>query len=873
MQDCHFIKNDSRNSVLRFGRCRKLMIATLMATTAFSFISSDWLFSAAHAQSPNASKTNFNIRAQSLSQALVQFSSTTGIQLFFNASLVRGLNSPGAHGQLNSSEALGLLLAGSGLTYRFTNGTTVTIERPGTAVDQRGVNIEGAIPLDTIDVSGGRASASLQNQPFVTPGSSAFISQEQINRVPPVSTGDMFKDAPGVLSAGNRNGASVDVNIRGLQGMNRVNVMVDGTQQSTSTYRGYGGHDSRTYVDPELIGGISIEKGPSGGPYGAGAMGGVVNMRTIEARDVVKNGQPIGARLRGSWGSNSLPVPAPMTAIPRTENTEILGGENFIGSFAGGLVTENIDIVAAFAARKNGNYVAGNHGATTVRFDNRTERLSPYGYGQEVFNTSNDVASTLVKGTVRFLDGHSLELGYIKYKSRFGEIGPTTTQFWLRQQEKLAETETDTYTSKYRYKPGSDWIDFRANVWKADTASNLPASNLWHDTKSRNWGTEIWNDAKTDTPIGAFKLRTGFSYADEFSSSVQQTVGYVLEGFEGNRRISSGFAEADWDVTDWLGLSTSYRYDAFQLEGPINNVTRVPIPGGLFSSTFTQIGTKEAEGHRWNPSYAVKLTPWEGVQFFGKYSEGFRPPSVRETFLGLGNANGIDILPNPNLKPEVAKNYEYGVNVLQKGLLADKDSLKIKVAYFDNNYDNFIVRMNGALVGVPATDTWGNINSAHFKGYETTLHYDVGYLFTDLTTNYYTDITYCYPQTRLAALPSGCMSKTYGRDYGQDYVPPQYMVRLTAGLRLFDEKLTIGGRMTSFGERTISAAAGGSTISPTLWAATKVYDIFGEYKVTDDIAMNFSIENVLDTYYVDPLGVGRNPSPGLTARVGATAKF
>ena len=87
--------------------------------------------------------------------------------------------------------------------------------------------------------------------------------------------------------------------------MNRVNVMVDGTRQTTSAYRGYSGHDNRVSIDPELLSGVDISKGPNGGPFGAGIIGGVVNMRTLEAEDVVLPGQMIGTRLKLGIGTNA----------------------------------------------------------------------------------------------------------------------------------------------------------------------------------------------------------------------------------------------------------------------------------------------------------------------------------------------------------------------------------------------------------------------------------------------------------------------------------------------------------------------------------------------------------------------------------------
>ncbi len=98
------------------------------------------------------------------------------------------------------------------------------------------------------------------------------------------------------------------------------------------------------------------------------------------------------------------------------------------------------------------------------------------------------------------------------------------------------------------------------------------------------------------------------------------------------------------------------------------------------------------------------------------------------------------------------------------------------------------------------------------------------------------------------------------------------MASLTLGTRLLDEKLTLGARATIFGGRTLPYS-GNATIAPTLWAKTMVLDAFGNYEVVDDVELNFSIENVFDRYYVDPLGVGRNPAPGRTVRTGFSAQF
>ena len=81
------------------------------------------------------------------------------------------------------------------------------------------------------------------------------------------------------------------VNIRGLQEQGRVNVMIDGARQNFQQ----AGHDavSFVYVDPELIGGAVVEKGPTSTVGGAGVIGGVVSLRTLEADDILLAGQEL----------------------------------------------------------------------------------------------------------------------------------------------------------------------------------------------------------------------------------------------------------------------------------------------------------------------------------------------------------------------------------------------------------------------------------------------------------------------------------------------------------------------------------------------------------------------------------------------------
>lgn len=108
------------------------------------------------------------------------------------------------------------------------------------------------------------------------------------------------------------------INIRGLQDFGRVAMVVDGARQNYQRT----GHNANGsfFLDPELIGGVDVVRGPTANIYGSGAIGGLVSFRTKDINDVLRPGERWGVDLSGSCGSNNnrghgdeppgLPVPA-----------------------------------------------------------------------------------------------------------------------------------------------------------------------------------------------------------------------------------------------------------------------------------------------------------------------------------------------------------------------------------------------------------------------------------------------------------------------------------------------------------------------------------------------------------------------------------
>lgn len=72
----------------------------------------------------------YHIPAQSLNNALLKFSAVSGVETLYAVDKMRGLNSNALEGSMTPTQALTRLLQGSGMTYRFVDARTVTVEQP-----------------------------------------------------------------------------------------------------------------------------------------------------------------------------------------------------------------------------------------------------------------------------------------------------------------------------------------------------------------------------------------------------------------------------------------------------------------------------------------------------------------------------------------------------------------------------------------------------------------------------------------------------------------------------------------------------------------------------------------------------------------------
>ncbi|WP_110969021.1 TonB-dependent receptor domain-containing protein [Pseudomonas huaxiensis] len=347
-----------------------------------------------------------------------------------------------------------------------------------------------------------------------------YIGREELERFQTTNPGDVFKGMNGVYSMDSRNGSAITPNIRGLSGEGRVPLTVDGTEQSTNVWLQVYGAGNRNYVDPAMFRSISVEKGPSLSRDVRSGVGGSVNVRTIEAADIIPEGDSFGIEFTTESSGNSIKpqvdansyfgqdyrsipgatlgadnnvnIPQP---VPRTKgHNDQFNFDDHAEMFAIAARNDVTDLLLSYSQREKGNYFAGNHGAgeysrndayardTSAYYPNLTRLYHP---GNEVLSTSSNSETTLVKNNWYLPNDHKLGWSFMRSDLEFAETSPGQAVAMLGIAEELAkqgrydqlvaefprsELRLDTYKLSHEWKPeGSPWIDLQSSLWMTKT--------------------------------------------------------------------------------------------------------------------------------------------------------------------------------------------------------------------------------------------------------------------------------------------------------------------------------------------------------------------------------------------------------------------
>jgi hemoglobin/transferrin/lactoferrin receptor protein len=672
--------------------------------------------------------------------------------------------------------------------------------------------------LDTISV----IATKTEENVWSTLAPVSAIRADDLNRMLPTQTPDVFFGVPGVSFQGRADDPGISLNIRGLQDFGRVAVVIDGARQNFQR----SGHqaDGQFYLDPEMIGGVDVVRGPTSNIYGSGAIGGVASFRTKDVEDVLKPGQRWGVLTNGMIGSNTF--------------------QRMGSSFGAARPNENVDIIAGGVYRERDDYKDGN--------------------GETVQNSAQEMASGLAKLTVRPMLGHELKFTGLTSETRYENGTPNATN----TATVFNSTVTNNIaTARWRYhRPEDRLFDFDANVYWTTTeldqnkvaGTNNPSSGLIGSNRGYNLktiGTDVNNTSRFDTGDFRHALTIGGDVFKDTVDNTDITGSGDLFTPDGERTVGGGFAQLKTNYSSWLEIISALRYDTYDLMGS----------NGTGSS-----------GDRFSPKVTVGLTPVQWLTVYGSYAEAYRAPAITEVFVAGGHPvfgafTVFDFLQNPSLRPEVGKNKEIGVNLRFDNLWATGDALRLKANLFRNDLSDFIEQINipsggSGVGGIACTHPiecvqFQNIPSARIEGFELESRYDAGFWFLNAS---YTALEGTNEITNqpLAKIPADTFAGTLG-------------------FRFLDRRLTTAINLLSVAPKNPNDIPGGPA-DPAFPPVSgyNIVNLFMSYQLNDDMLFSAAVENLFDAYYTPYTNVTTitnavvpSPSPGMTFKAGLKVRF
>ncbi|MGE8412582.1 MAG: TonB-dependent siderophore receptor [Pseudomonas sp.] len=225
-------------------------------------------------------RVSLQLPAQPLDQALTRFADQADLRLLYTTADVTGLQAPALAGEVSIAQALQALLAGSGMSWSFSDERTVILRRAEPAAAS--LNLK---PTQVTVAS--RTSTAISE----IPGTVWVVEQSQLREQ--LETGVSLKEAIGKLVPGLDLAPEGRTNYgQNMRGRN-VLVMIDGVSQNSS--RGL----SRQFdsISPFNVERVEVLSGASA-IYGGGATGGIINI-------VTKKGEPGPARFETQLGASS----------------------------------------------------------------------------------------------------------------------------------------------------------------------------------------------------------------------------------------------------------------------------------------------------------------------------------------------------------------------------------------------------------------------------------------------------------------------------------------------------------------------------------------------------------------------------------------
>lgn len=793
-------------------------LALLLATTTLTVQGGMVLTaSPAHAQSAAEAVHVFDIQAKPIRQSLNEIARVARISVVFDETAAASVSGNAIQGSMTVSQAISQVLAGSQLSWRFTNRTTVTIAAPvaGNASAATG----NSTTLDTISVEGSSArtegtglyttgqmnsATGLGLTARQTPQSVSVVTSQKVKDTNSQNITELLKSSPGIY-ANETDGYRSEPYSRGFY-IDRFQY--DGlTTNAQNGWHGEHSNELAFYDHAEIV------RGSTGLLSGAGNPSASINLVRKRADKTTAEGS-VSASI-GSWSNYRSVVDY---STPLNEAGTVRG--RFVGVYH-----------------------------DKEAFWDREHMKRGAAYGTFEFDLTESTLLT-VGGDYQKRHTDGAQWGGIPAMMSNGSPASLPRSF---------STSTD-------------WTYYKAQTWNAFVRLEHEFDNGW---KVRGDYLERGSDydSKMNFPRGVLNPDgSGLSFAPSYMiADAEQRVFNVSVNGEyelfGNTHelvagVSSDRARQDYyfrsrtsltpvsNIFGWNGSmaepgwTNPYYYLTEINQKAAYAATRLTLADGLRAVVGGRYANWEqntygtiADGTKFIPYAAISYDLDDNFTIYASYTDIFAPQTSLDR-----NGSFLD--------PKTGKNYEVGL----KGEFLD-GRINGSIALFRTLQDNVAVADTGYFVPGTSSQAYKGEKGVETRGIETEVGGEIAY-------GWNVSLNAAYLESHNSA--------------GERVNP--HIPRATAGLfTTYDltgdlEGLTIGGGVRWQGATSRPISNGTRTVN-FVESAFATVDLMARYKFNDRVEAQLNLNNVFDKTYSrlteDGLlfyGAPRNATISLTAR-------
>ena len=514
---------------------------------------------------------------------------------------------------------------------------------------------------------------------------------------------DLGKRAePGV----NYSRSSETINIRGLDrdrvlttidGI-RVPWLTDGARSQGPTGGAQGGLDS---VDFNGLSSVDIVRGANSSVVGSGALGGAVELRTLNPEDLLRGGKDFGSLIKTdydsadhSWGLNGA------LAGRYHDTTWLLQA----GQRQGHELESAGDANTYGTSRTEANPADSEQQSLLIKLQQRFDGGHKVGFTGELFERENDIDSRTGQGS-NYLLGENGTAEHVKrqrlsvdYAFRAEDDSSLIDSanaivYWqkLRRHDDQSgiRTVTDARAAipdfvfgpsgnPYKYPSGAFGRDNQiekelygvsGDIGKTFEIAGLP-NDLTLGGELYQVNTEQVSEGYDNCPAVLNELMgpSACSFLHTNQADMPKAEG-TLWALYATNEIS--FADGVVKLTPGL------RYDHYEQN---------PQSTSDFANNINPANQQTLETSSDHKLSGSVLATWqiaEETMLYAQWAQGFKAPDATQLYMNYGAESSYLRLGNAGLKPEESSGYEIGAQL-------GNDKLGGSISLFDNHYKNFI---------------------------------------------------------------------------------------------------------------------------------------------------------------------------------------